>query len=232
MSGTWVQVGDLRLSAISAAAPAIQDAVVTGHDRERSGLLIFPESRRLPQDLQRAGCPVARTRHAARAARAYREGFRRIQRGQSRIEPTDCARPVVMSDAAFDRRQRDHRQGLHQSARGSGRPRRGGVGRLYSGTAAAGCSPHTARGNARSSKAPPDGGFHAHNTGDDHEGIFCQRHSIVGNHAGHIAGCRAMLQLKTQADQDRGHERHVRRLCRFPGHRLGGCSAASGRGFW
>lgn len=42
MSGTWVQVGDLRVSAISAAAPAIQDAVVTGHDREEVGLLIFP----------------------------------------------------------------------------------------------------------------------------------------------------------------------------------------------
>jgi feruloyl-CoA synthase len=41
-SGTWVQVGDLRLSAISAAAPAIQDAVVTGHDRAEVGLLIFP----------------------------------------------------------------------------------------------------------------------------------------------------------------------------------------------
>ncbi len=37
-----MQVGDLRLSAISAAAPAIQDAVVTGHDREEVGLLIFP----------------------------------------------------------------------------------------------------------------------------------------------------------------------------------------------
>jgi feruloyl-CoA synthase len=42
MSGTWVQVGDLRLSAISAAAPAIQDAVVTGHDREEVGLMVFP----------------------------------------------------------------------------------------------------------------------------------------------------------------------------------------------
>ncbi|MGD9920776.1 MAG: AMP-binding protein [Pseudorhodoplanes sp.] len=41
-SGTWVQVGDLRLSAISAAAPAIPDAVVTGQDREDIGLLIFP----------------------------------------------------------------------------------------------------------------------------------------------------------------------------------------------
>lgn len=41
-SGTWVQVSDLRLSAISAASPVIEDAVVTGHDREHVGLLIFP----------------------------------------------------------------------------------------------------------------------------------------------------------------------------------------------
>ena len=41
MSGTWVHVGDLRLSVISAAAPIVQDAVVTGHDREDIGLLVF-----------------------------------------------------------------------------------------------------------------------------------------------------------------------------------------------
>jgi feruloyl-CoA synthase len=42
MSGTWVHAGMLRISAIDAAAPAIQDAVVTGHDREEVGLLAFP----------------------------------------------------------------------------------------------------------------------------------------------------------------------------------------------
>ena len=42
MSGTWIHVGELRIDAISAAAPIIQDAVVTGHDREEGGLLIFP----------------------------------------------------------------------------------------------------------------------------------------------------------------------------------------------
>lgn len=42
MSGTWVQASDIRLSAIAAAEPAIQDAVVTGHDREEIGLLVFP----------------------------------------------------------------------------------------------------------------------------------------------------------------------------------------------
>lgn len=42
MSGTWIHVGELRLDVISAAAPAIQDAVITGHDREEVGLLVFP----------------------------------------------------------------------------------------------------------------------------------------------------------------------------------------------
>ena len=41
-TGTWVASGTLRLAAISAAAPAIQDAVVTGHDRGEVGLLVFP----------------------------------------------------------------------------------------------------------------------------------------------------------------------------------------------
>jgi feruloyl-CoA synthase len=41
-SGTWVHVGELRLAAIAAGAPVIQDAVVAGHDREAVGLLVFP----------------------------------------------------------------------------------------------------------------------------------------------------------------------------------------------
>ncbi len=42
LSGTWVHVGELRVAAIAACAPVIQDAVVTGHDRDEIGLLIFP----------------------------------------------------------------------------------------------------------------------------------------------------------------------------------------------
>jgi feruloyl-CoA synthase len=41
-SGTWVNVGTLRTAVIAAAAPAIEDAVITGHDRDHIGLLIFP----------------------------------------------------------------------------------------------------------------------------------------------------------------------------------------------
>ncbi len=41
-SGTWVHTGALRVRAISALAPVAQDVVVTGHDRNEIGFLIFP----------------------------------------------------------------------------------------------------------------------------------------------------------------------------------------------
>ncbi|MGA1288801.1 MAG: feruloyl-CoA synthase [Rubrivivax sp.] len=40
-SGTWVSVGTLRLKVVSALAPWVQDVVVTGHDRDEIGLLVF-----------------------------------------------------------------------------------------------------------------------------------------------------------------------------------------------
>ena len=41
-TGTWVHVGTLRLAVISAAAPAVQDAVIAGHDRSALAALLFP----------------------------------------------------------------------------------------------------------------------------------------------------------------------------------------------
>lgn len=41
-TATWVNVGALRLEALSALIPIAQDVVVTGHDRDELGLLIFP----------------------------------------------------------------------------------------------------------------------------------------------------------------------------------------------
>jgi feruloyl-CoA synthase len=41
LTGTWVNAGQVRINAVSAGAPVIQDAVVTGHDRNEIGLLVF-----------------------------------------------------------------------------------------------------------------------------------------------------------------------------------------------
>jgi len=40
-TGTWAHVGTLRMNLIAAADPLIQDAVITGHDRNEIGALIF-----------------------------------------------------------------------------------------------------------------------------------------------------------------------------------------------
>ncbi len=41
-TGTWVSVGPLRTAALVEGAPHVQDVVITGHDRNEVGLLIFP----------------------------------------------------------------------------------------------------------------------------------------------------------------------------------------------
>lgn len=41
-SGTWVSVGDIRVQGIAALDPVAQDIVVTGHDTEEVGFLVFP----------------------------------------------------------------------------------------------------------------------------------------------------------------------------------------------
>jgi feruloyl-CoA synthase len=53
-TGTWVSVGILRLEAIAALAPVAQDIVITGHDRDEIGFLIFPNL-----DACRGLCPEA-----------------------------------------------------------------------------------------------------------------------------------------------------------------------------
>ena len=40
-TGTWVSVGGLRVRLIAACNPIVQDAVITGHDRDEIGALVF-----------------------------------------------------------------------------------------------------------------------------------------------------------------------------------------------
>jgi feruloyl-CoA synthase len=42
-TGTWVSVGPLRARFIQAFAPLVKDVVITGHDREAVGVLVFPD---------------------------------------------------------------------------------------------------------------------------------------------------------------------------------------------
>ncbi len=43
-SGSWVSVGTLRVELVSQLAPLVQDIVLTGHDRDELGMLVFPSA--------------------------------------------------------------------------------------------------------------------------------------------------------------------------------------------
>lgn len=60
-TGTWVSVGALRIKAIAELDPIAQDVVITGHDRDEVGFLIFPNveaCQRLCADTSRAAGPA------------------------------------------------------------------------------------------------------------------------------------------------------------------------------
>ena len=55
-TGTWVHVGQVRVQLIAAGDPLIQDAVITGHDRDEVGALVFlaPRAKELSPEALRA----------------------------------------------------------------------------------------------------------------------------------------------------------------------------------
>jgi feruloyl-CoA synthase len=63
-TGTWVNVGVVRVKLISAADSLIQDAVITGHDRDEVGALVF---------LSAAAQPLTREEVRARLALALKK---------------------------------------------------------------------------------------------------------------------------------------------------------------
>ena len=80
MSGTFVLVGTLRTTAIAAASPVLQDAVICGQDREYVGLLGFPNlaaCRRFADD-EGAKLPAAELLAHPAVVGAVREGLARM----------------------------------------------------------------------------------------------------------------------------------------------------------
>jgi feruloyl-CoA synthase len=99
-SGTWVRTGALRVKALTAAAPALQDTLVTGHDRDYVGLLAWPnlqacadlsgdpDARGDPERLVRSEPVIERVRAGLRRHNALNPGSStRIQRVILMTEP-------------------------------------------------------------------------------------------------------------------------------------------------
>ena len=80
-TGTWVHVGQVRVQLIAAGDPLIQDAVITGHDRDEVGALVFlaPRAKELSPE----------------ALRAWLSGALKKMEGSSSTRPT---RLLVMSE--------------------------------------------------------------------------------------------------------------------------------------
>ena len=66
-TGTWVSVGTLRLKVVTALAPWVQDAVITGHDHSHIGALLFLTEAARAQPLQAMKAHVAKGLQALRA---------------------------------------------------------------------------------------------------------------------------------------------------------------------
>jgi len=53
-TGSWVRVGELRIALLAACSPRLADAVLTGHDRDEVGALVFPAPGQVVDDAFRA----------------------------------------------------------------------------------------------------------------------------------------------------------------------------------
>jgi feruloyl-CoA synthase len=98
-SGTFVLVGTLRTTAIAAATPVLQDAVICGHDRAYVGLLGFPNiaaCRKLAGDSE-ARLPVADLLAHPAVVAALRDGLAGMNAG-SKGSSLQVRRVLLMTE--------------------------------------------------------------------------------------------------------------------------------------
>ncbi len=98
-SGTFVLVGTLRTTAIAAASPVLQDAVVCGQDREYVGLLGFPNiaaCRRLADD-EGARLSTAELLAHPAVVGTVRQGLAKMN-GESRGSSMQVRRVLLMEE--------------------------------------------------------------------------------------------------------------------------------------
>jgi len=116
LSGSWVNAGNIRIAAISAADPMVQDAVVTGHDRDEVGLLIFPNTAQLARVADLAADTPISEFNANKAVRdALKDAFarynsdhpassRRIARMLITAEPADLDKNEITDKGYINQR--------------------------------------------------------------------------------------------------------------------------------
>lgn len=74
-TGTWVHVGGVRVAALAACSPLLQDAVVTGQDRAYIGLLAWPSAAAkdvAPENLRQQIAEKLRAHNAAQGGSSFK----------------------------------------------------------------------------------------------------------------------------------------------------------------
>ena len=97
-SGTWVNVGAVRIKGIELLAPVAQDIVVTGHDSDAVGFLVFAN---VPACRALAGLPADASAPQALAHAAVREHVRQGLLAMRRLgggSSTHATRALLMSE--------------------------------------------------------------------------------------------------------------------------------------
>ncbi len=118
MTGTFVSVGNLRIAALAAASPLLMDAVVCGHDRDYVALLAWPNVAAAKELAEAPDAAPEELVRSPKLAAFLRERFIAYNRSNP-ASSTRIERVIAAGRAAVAGRQRDHRQGLRQPARGA-----------------------------------------------------------------------------------------------------------------
>jgi feruloyl-CoA synthase len=101
-SGTWVSVGTLRIKVVTALSPLAADVVITGHDRDQIGVLVFPSeaARQLPTDTL-----ATKLRDALRALKAEGGGSSQVPtRALLLAEPANMAAGEITDKGYINQR--------------------------------------------------------------------------------------------------------------------------------
>ena len=98
-SGTWVNVGALRIKALEMLAPIAQDIVVTGHDRESIGFLVVPNiaACRACAGVS-AEAALTEVLNSAPVRTALREGLARLQVASGGASSLHARAAVMLAD--------------------------------------------------------------------------------------------------------------------------------------
>jgi feruloyl-CoA synthase len=96
-SGTWVSVGQVRLALIAAFSPYVSDAVITGHDRDELGALLFLAPGHTPDTAALTACHA---RHLAEET----SSSKCVQRLRIAHEPPDLGAGEITDKGYLNQR--------------------------------------------------------------------------------------------------------------------------------